>query len=491
MIRSIFSDISSGIVTLKRSEESRISLISSLDTSLSLSMTSQKVQFNFVRFTKFVEFFRTYQSLFSRGIKGDFFVLLRKCILLINISNPFIFDNKPRLLKLILTILIYTAVSAYSQTDTTKLNMDAVYNRPFLQLGKLPVSVGGYLEANSSYFSSEGISEGLSFQARRMTIFLSSTITKKIKFLSEIEFEDGTKEINIEFASLDVEFHPLFNLRGGIVMNPIGSFNQNHDGPKWEFIERPISSTTIIPSTWSNAGFGIFGKYASGKWVWGYEAYATNGFDNSIISNSENRTWLPASKSNEDRFEESSNGEVLITAKTAFKHRDIGEIGISWMGGVYNKYEEDGFELDDKRRVDLIAIDFNTVLPSINTYINGEWVWASIDVPETFSQQFGSHQQGGFIDIVQPVLTGKFLDWENTVFNIALRLEYTDYNVGKFRETDTEIGDDIYAIVPGISFRPTQQTVVRANFRYISETDLLGNPPVKTNGIQFGFSTYF
>ena len=73
--------------------------------------------------------------------------------------------------KLILTILIYTAVSTYSQTDTTKLNMDAVYNRPFLQVGKLPVSVGGYLEANSSYFSSEGISEGLSFQARRMTIF--------------------------------------------------------------------------------------------------------------------------------------------------------------------------------------------------------------------------------------------------------------------------------------------------------------------------------
>ena len=67
--------------------------------------------------------------------------------------------------KLILTIFIFTIASAYSQTDTTKLNMDAVYNRPFLQVGKLPVSVGGYLEANSSYFSSEGISEGLSLES--------------------------------------------------------------------------------------------------------------------------------------------------------------------------------------------------------------------------------------------------------------------------------------------------------------------------------------
>lgn len=34
--------------------------------------------------------------------------------------------------------------------DTTKpaLNMDAIYNRPFVTVGKLPVSVGGYMEVN-------------------------------------------------------------------------------------------------------------------------------------------------------------------------------------------------------------------------------------------------------------------------------------------------------------------------------------------------------
>lgn len=381
--------------------------------------------------------------------------------------------------------------TAFSQDDSLKLNMDAAYDRPFLKLSKMPVSVGGYVEANSSYLSTDGISEGISFQARRMTVFLSSTIARKIKFLSEIEFEDGTKEINIEFASVDVEFHPLFNLRGGIVMNPIGSFNQNHDGPKWEFIERPLSSTTIIPSTWSNVGFGIFGKYSSNRWVIGYEGYVTNGFDDNIIQNSENRTWLPASKENSERFEESFNGEVLITAKTSLKHRDIGEIGLSWMGGVYNKYEEDGITLDDKRRLDFFAVDFNTVLPYTQTYLNGEWVWAFIDVPPTYSQQFGEKQQGGFIDIVQPVIQGKFIEWDNTVFNISLRLEYVDYNVGTFRETQTDIADYIWAVSPGLSIRPTLETVVRGNLRFVSETDLLGNPPSKTNGIQFGFSTYF
>ena len=117
-----------------------------------------------------------------------------------------------------------------------------------------------------------------------MTIFLSSTIKKRIKFLSEIELEEGGKEIGIEFASMDIELHPLANLRGGIIMNPIGAFNQNHDGPKWEFISRPIASTTIIPSTWSTAGFGLYGKYAQRNWVYAYEAYVTNGFDGRIIA---------------------------------------------------------------------------------------------------------------------------------------------------------------------------------------------------------------
>ena len=39
---------------------------------------------------------------------------------------------------------------------------------------------------------------------------------KRIKFLTEIEFEDGAKEINIEFASVDFEFAPLAKFRGGI-----------------------------------------------------------------------------------------------------------------------------------------------------------------------------------------------------------------------------------------------------------------------------------
>ena len=376
-------------------------------------------------------------------------------------------------------------------TSGMLMNMDAAYNRPFLQIGKLPVALGGYAEANYQYINENGISEGHQFQMRRVSLFVSSSIAKRIKFLTEIEFEDGAKEIAVEFASVDIEFNPLLNFRGGIILNPIGSFNQNHDGPKWEFVDRPISATQMLPATWSNAGFGLFGKKYNKDWVYAYEAYLTNGFNDKIIDNSKNKTFLPASKEDPERFEESFNGSMLLTAKAALRNRKIGELGLSYMGGVYNKFKDDGLMLDKKRRVDVFAIDFNTTLPKINTYINGEWAWVKVDVPDTYTEQFGEKQRGGFVDFVQPLLKRPMLGFENAVLNVAIRLEYVDWNKGKFISTGNNISDDLFSIVPAISFRPTAQTVIRLNYRYNRQKDILGNPPSKLAGVQFGLATYF
>lgn len=416
-----------------------------------------------------------------------------------------IFTYNFNFMKHLITIifLILSAQFSFSQIDTSKvkrtptdtskmqLNLDAVYNRPFLQYGKIPVAIGGYAEANTQYAVTDGVTEGFSFQMRRMTLFLSSSIHRKIKFLTEIEFEDGTKEINIEFAALDFQFHHLLNFRGGIIMNPIGAFNQNHDGPRWEFIDRPISATQLLPSTFSNVGFGFYGKIYKPNIVWAYELYLTNGLNDNIIGNAENKTFLPAAKLNPDRFEESFNGEPLTSAKTSFRYRKIGELGLSYMGGVYNKFQEDDLVLDKKRRADVIAIDFNTTIPKINTVITTEFAWTFVDVPDTYTQQFGKKQHGGFIDIVQPIIKKKMFGFEKASFNAAIRAEYVDWNVGTFNETGGNIADEIFAIVPAISFRTSPQTVLRLNYRYEWRKDILGNPASRTGAIQFGVSSYF
>lgn len=376
-------------------------------------------------------------------------------------------------------------------TSGLLLNMDAIYNRPFLSVGKTPVAVGGYVEANWQRMTTDGVSEGHQFQMRRLTLFIASSINKRIRFLTEIEFEDGTKEINIEFASVDFEFHPLLNFRGGVVMNPIGAFNQNHDGPKWEFIDRPVSATQMLPATWSNVGFGVYGKKYRKDWVYAYEAYLTNGFDDTIISNDQNKTYLPATKLNRDRFEESFNGEPMITAKAAIRNKRIGELGLSYMVGVYNKFQSDGMVLDSKRRVDTWALDFNTTIRRTGTYITGEWAFVHVDVPETYTQQYGRNQMGGFMDIVQPIIRKSVFGFEQSVVSVSCRVEYTDWNRDAFIETGERIADDFFGIVPALSWRPFPTTVVRLNYRYNWQRDLVGNPASKTAGFQFGFSSYF
>jgi hypothetical protein len=136
-------------------------------------------------------------------------------------------------------------------------------------------------------------------------------------------------------------------------------------------------------------------KFAK-DWVYAYEAYFTNGFDEQIINNSENRTSLPATKLNKDRFEESFNGSPLFTGKAALRNKKIGELGLSYMGGVYNKFQDDGVELDKKRRVNVYAVDFNTTFKSIGTFINTEWAWVNVNLPANYTEQFGRKQQGGF-----------------------------------------------------------------------------------------------
>ena len=225
--------------------------------------------------------------------------------------------------------------------------------------------------------------------------------------------------------------------------------------------------------------------------MFGYELYLSGGFDDAIIDNEESKTFLPASKENAERFEESASGTPLTTAKVAIRHKNFGEIGLSYMGGIYNTFQDDGIVLDEKRRLNVFAVDYNTTIPKTNTLITGEWVWINVDVPKTYTQQYGNKQYGGFLDVVQPILKRKMFGWDNATLNLACRLEFVDWNVGTFNETGENIGDELWSIMPAISFRPTPQTVFRLNYRIQRQTDILNNEPSKTGGFSFGISSYF
>jgi hypothetical protein len=385
--------------------------------------------------------------------------------------------------------LIGLGISSSAQ-DTTLMNKDAIYGRPFLaqmQLGRTTTAVGGYLEANTNYFVSDGIEDGFSMEFRRFNIFLSSQLLPGVRFISELEFEHGTEEINLETALIDFEINPSLIFRGGILLPPVGYFNQNHDSPKWEFVDRPLVSTTIIPSTLSEVGFGFHGRFFPFNSQLSYEVYLVNGLGAEIIANEENRTSLRMGKTG--ILGEDGNRSPALTGRIGWQFRQRGEIGLSYYGGIYNNYKADGLTIDIKRYLNLAALDYNFSFRGLSVLGEAARVW--VDIPVSMGQQFGEKQWGFHTDIIYKVIQGRLFHWEGVSLNTALRVEHLDYNEGSFVETGSNIYDHLTALVPGLSLRFSPNTLIRANYRYHWEKDILGNDTVKTAGFQVGFASYF
>lgn len=380
-----------------------------------------------------------------------------------------------------------TTAAKPATADTTSVQ-GSVYTRPFITSAG-QISVGGYVEGNTNYFSEDGVSDGFSMELRRFNIFIFSPVANRLRFFAELEFEHGTEEIALETAQLDFQVAPALGFRAGIILPPIGAFNQNHDSPRWEFVDRPLVSTQIIPATLSEVGFGIFGRLTpqAGTGLT-YDAYLTNGLGDGLILNEEGRTSIPSGKS-EDQFAEDNNGSPAFSARVAAQRRGIGELGVSYYGGVYNRFREEGVDVDERRNVSLAAIDFSTEFGRLD--VKGEIAQAWIDIPPSLTELMGRRQRGAHVDLVFQILRRPILGLPRATLNAALRLEYVDFNVGTFSSTGRTIRDDVTAIVPGLSFRPAANTVFKANYRWHRTHDALGNPPARLGGYQIGFASYF
>ncbi len=393
---------------------------------------------------------------------------------------------------LILVLICTLSLAKAQENDTTSYtNLEAIFTRPFVlngQAGNVNTAIGGYLEGNTNYFSTDGVSDGFSMEMRRFNIFLYASLHERVKFISELEFEHGTEEIALETALIDFEINPALVFRMGILLPPVGYFNQNHDGPKWDFINRPLVSTTIIPATLSEIGMGFYGKIPFRRNIFTYEAYLVNGLQDGIITNETNRTLLAAGKS-EEMFAEDNNGTPSLTGRVALKNKAMGEVGLSGYTGVYNTFKLDGMMIDEKRRASLVALDYNGGFGELT--VLGEAAFSYVDVPESYGQQFGSDQVGMHLDLIYPIKKGRIFSWNGMTLNAIFRFEYVDYNKGDFEETNGNIFDDILAVVPGLSLRFSKNTLLKANYRRHWERDILGNPAVKTAGFQFGFASYF
>lgn len=164
-----------------------------------------------------------------------------------------------------------------------------VYAKPFVSSPK--AIVGGYFDIQyrshkngvlESYGGNvNGVTNG--FDQQRFVPFIYADITEHVKFASELEIEHGIRaaeesEISLEFAHIDYLVNEPFNIRGGIVLIPIGKFNLLHDSPLNDLTDRPLVSQFVVPSTMSETGAGFYGTFYPGRTgKLDYEVYYTTG----------------------------------------------------------------------------------------------------------------------------------------------------------------------------------------------------------------------
>ncbi|MCO4820828.1 MAG: hypothetical protein KC469_02090 [Flavobacteriaceae bacterium] len=133
------------------------------------------------------------------------------------------------------------------------------------------ITVGGYAEID--YNQPEGANGKM--DVHRLVMLLGYKFNDRVQFVTEIEYEH-VKELYVEQAFLNYNLNDNFNIRGGLMLVPMGIVNEYHEPTTFNGVERPSMDKSIVPTTWREIGAGVTGKFDEVSLR--YQAYIFNGF---------------------------------------------------------------------------------------------------------------------------------------------------------------------------------------------------------------------
>jgi hypothetical protein len=358
-----------------------------------------------------------------------------------------------------------TTESAMGQRDTTRARRDTALadtGRPFIRGGAYDkpfqtrllgrTAIGGYAEAHVRYQRVDGANDDSGFEAKRFNLFSATRVSDFVRLAAELEFEDGAKEIKLEFAAIDIRVHPSFTIRGGMVLSPLGKFNLSHDSPLNEFTDRPIVSTELLGVALSEPGLGALGQFSLGrKGRFTYEAYATNGFHDGLIRDAEDGTRIPLGRGNL----EDNNGSPAVVARIAWSPSIAHEIGLSAHHGAYNVFNDEGVQVDKRRDVTIAVIDAESELFGVE--LRGEAASVRVDIPVELQGIFAQKQRGAYVEAVREFGQRLIRTMPESFFALKARVDYADFDADR-------VGNNRTQVSVGVNFRPTRDTAIKFDY---------------------------
>jgi len=329
------------------------------------------------------------------------------------------------------------------------------------------VSIGGYgelLYENYAADRDDGTAPGKTDQADmlRAIVYFGYKFSDRLLLNTEVEFEhgttsDGTGEVSVEFAYLDYLWRDEVNLRGGMVLLPVGLVNELHEPTVFLTAKRPGVEQAIIPTTWRENGFGLFGEIGD----WSYRTYLVNGLDGSGFAASGLRGGRQ--KGAKARAEDLAwTGRVDYQGVAGLTVGVSGYIGDSGQG---------------RRGTDGALLNVRTALLEAHAdwrfralTVRGLVVRAEVDdvaalnasLGLTGDRSVGTELAGGYLEAGYDILAGRGGTAALTPF---ARWEYFDTQRAVPSGFARNPANDVEILTLGVAYKPLPQVVLKADWQ--------------------------
>ncbi len=385
-----------------------------------------------------------------------------------------------------IALFISTFVWAQTQTDSITFDPQKQLNATQRILSGnygSAVTIGAYGEMQ--YLQPEN-DNGI-LDVHRLVLLLGYRFNEKVQFVSEIEIEH-VEEVYVEQAFINYNVANNVNLRGGLMLVPMGIINEFHEPTTFNGVERPGGDHDIVPSTWRELGVGVSGRFNTISL--GYQAYVFNGFKSTDL-NGEGLVIGFLNGSNGLRNGRQKGIESTVNSPTFSAKVDYyGISGLRLGLATYLGKTQAASEIEDldgaNIGISMIGLDARYVYGRFTA--RGQYVYAALSNTESYNtltdNDLGSAMQGWYLEGAYNLLaTGK----DQRLFAFA---RYENYNTHASTAGSLPINSsyDRTDLTTGLSYHIAPGVVLKADYQFKGNANAGAQVP---NQLNFGIGVWF
>ncbi|NNE03562.1 MAG: hypothetical protein HKN52_10385 [Eudoraea sp.] len=345
------------------------------------------------------------------------------------------------------------------------------------------VTVGAYGEI--LYNQPEGDNGELDIQ--RLVLLFGYRFNDKTQFVTELEVEH-VEEIFVEQAFVNYNVANNVNLRGGLMLVPMGIVNEFHEPTTFNGTERPAMDNAIIPTTWREIGIGVNGRFNSISL--GYQAYIFNGFK-STESDGEGgfNGFLKGSNGLRGGRQKAIKSTVdSPTFSTKIDYYGIRGLRLGLASYFGRTQAADDVEELDGANIGIAMVGADARYATGRFTARGQFVYTSLKDTEAYNnltgRDLGSALQGWYVEGAYNLLPAN-QQQKLFAFTRYERFDTHASTAGGLVENDAYDRTDITS---GLTYHIAPGVVVKGDYQF--RTNALDNDSVK-NRLNFGIGVWF